>query len=228
MRRLLCTIGALLVATAAAAQTSTITAPSSPFRPPVLVFPASAVNGAGTVTTACFTFPLGSTVCENASGKVGVTGTTPMLQLGGTTASFPAWKQSGTAILARLADDSGGANVGINNLQIGNILLIGGATPTISSGFGTSPSIANNNGTAAFTINVGTGGTATSGVIGLPTATTGWNCQATDITTNSATVFITKQTASTTTTATIGNFNTSAAAAAWAASDILRVSCFAF
>jgi hypothetical protein len=83
------------------------------------------------------------------------------------------------------------------------------------------------NGTAAFRVNVGTGGSATSGVIGLPTAANGWNCYATDITTQSTTVFLTKQTASSASSATIGNFNTAGAAAAWVASDILAVSCFA-
>lgn len=106
-------------------------------------------------------------------------------------------------------------------------LLISGAAPTISSGFGTSPSISANNGTAAFRVNVGTGGAATTGVVGLPTATTGWNCTCTDITTASTTVFLCKQTASSTTTATIGNFNTAGAAAAWVASDIVAMSCFA-
>lgn len=100
------------------------------------------------------------------------------------------------------------------------------AIPTISSGFGTSPSIANNSGEFTFTVNVGTGGTATSGVISLPAgsltaALHGWDVKCVDITTNSATVFMTKQTATTTTTATIGNFNTSGVAAAWVASDIL-------
>lgn len=77
--------------------------------------------------------------------------------------------------------------------------LASNTPPTISSGFGTGPSVTASNGTWTFRINVGTGGTASSGVIGLPAATTGWNCQVTDITTNSASVFITKQTASTTT-----------------------------
>src|SRR5437588_993980 len=113
-------------------------------------------------------------------------------------------------------------------LQVNGKAAVSPAAPTISSGFGTSPSITASNGTITFEVNVGTGGTATSGVIGLPAATTGWNCAATDITTNSATVFLTKQTASTTTTATFGNFNTSGAAAAWAASDKLRISCFAY
>jgi hypothetical protein len=90
--------------------------------------------------------------------------------------------------------------------------------PTISSGFGTSPSIASNNGTSSFRVNVGTGGVATSGVIGLPAATTGWNCFVQDMTNNT----VTRMTASTTTTATF------TAAAAWAASDILSVSCFGY
>lgn len=107
-------------------------------------------------------------------------------------------------------------------------LLISNAAPTISSGFGTSPIVTANNGTAAFRINVGTGGTATSGVIGLPAAATGWNCFCTDITTKSSTVFMCKQTADTTTTATIGNFTTAGAAGAWVASNVLAVSCFSF
>lgn len=93
--------------------------------------------------------------------------------------------------------------------------------PTIASGFGTSPSIVASNGTFAFTVNVGTGGIATSGVITLPTAATGWNVSCQNLSTRSATVFDTKQTATTTTSATIGNFNTSGVAAAWVASDVL-------
>jgi hypothetical protein len=107
-------------------------------------------------------------------------------------------------------------------------LALSATAPTVSSGFGTSPSIVNNNGTVAFTINVGTGGTATNGVIGLPTAATGWHCVADDLTTQSATVFYTHQIATSTTTATIANFNTAGAQAAWVASDVLRVSCFAY
>lgn len=93
--------------------------------------------------------------------------------------------------------------------------------PTISSGFGGSPSIASNNGTAAFTVNVGTGGATSSGVIGLPAATNGWVCNCTDLTTPG--VNVTKMTAATTTTCTITNYNsTTGIAANWAASDILH------
>jgi hypothetical protein len=118
---------------------------------------------------------------------------------------------------------SGAANWGLKftNMWAQN------TAPTISSGFGTSPSIVSSNGTVAFTLNVGTGGTANNGVIGLPTATQGWTCSCSDLTTTSSTVFICKQTASSTTTATIGNFNTSGVAAAWAASDVLSVACTA-
>lgn len=131
----------------------------------------------------------------------------------------------------------GGANIisiatGTKNVKFtGSIemaaLLISATAPTISSGFGTSPTISVNNGTASFRINVGTGGTASTGVIGLPTSTTGWNCFCDDMTTTSATVFMCKQTASTTTTASIAQFTTAAIAGAWVASDILLVSCFA-
>lgn len=100
--------------------------------------------------------------------------------------------------------------------------------PTISSGFGSSPSVTVANGTAAFRVNVGTGGAASTGVIGLPTATTGWNCFCTDITTASTTVTDCKQTASTTATATVGNFAAAGTAGAWTASDILAVSCFGY
>lgn len=109
----------------------------------------------------------------------------------------------------------------------GKVIAINTA-PTISSGFGTTPSIVANNGTAAFTINVGTGGTASTGVIGLPAATTGWHVDCQNTSTNTATVFVTKQTASTTTTATIGNYDAAGAAAAWVASNVLVCAAMAY
>lgn len=160
------------------------------------------------------------------------------LQFGGTTSSFPSLKRSGTSVEARLADDSGytginasSFNAGSNgSVAFGGVKVIINTAPTISSGFGGTPSIANNNGTASFTINVGTGAAATSGVVGLPTATTGWNCWVNDSTAAAAHVaYNTRQTASTTTTATLENQTTSTGVAiAWGANDILRVSCFAY
>lgn len=156
-----------------------------------------------------------------------------------------AWSNSGNVLTYNAG---GSVNFGVANVTIGSGatvtaggnagggLALGGntatfkvvnvadsaATPTISSGFGGSPSVASSNGTAAFTVNVGTGGAASSGVIGLPTASNGWVCSCNDVTTFSTTVFLTRQTASATTSCTIGNFTNAAASAAWAASDILH------
>jgi hypothetical protein len=99
------------------------------------------------------------------------------------------------------------------------------SVPTISSGFGSGASVATNNGTAAFTVNVGTtAGTETSGVIGLPTAKNGWNCVASDQPTSTA---HTRQTTSTTTTTTLTNYDSAGTPEAWADNEILTVGCFA-
>jgi hypothetical protein len=132
------------------------------------------------------------------------------------------------AVPANIGTGTPGTVTATNLLLGAQVLSESSTAPTISSGFGTSPSVSANNGTPAFRVNVGTGGVATSGVIGLPAATTGWNCFCTDITTNSTGVFSCKQTASSTTTATVGNFSDVAVATAWTASDILAVSCFAY
>lgn len=121
-----------------------------------------------------------------------------------------------TAVGPSVAATTGGYFLGS-----GIRLMVSATTPTISSGFGTSPSIASGIGTGAFTINVGTGGSAQTGVIGFTAATTGWRVNCDDVTTKSATVYLTKQTAVSTTTATIGLYDAAGAAAAWAASDIL-------
>lgn len=109
-------------------------------------------------------------------------------------------------------------------------LLMGAPAPTISSGFGTSPTVPTNNGSAAFNVNVGTGGTATNGVVAMnSTATTGWNCSVNNLTAAAGhRADNTVQTASSTTTVTIENQTKSTGAAvAWTASDIIRLSCWA-
>ena len=99
-------------------------------------------------------------------------------------------------------------------------ILISNTAPTLT-GFGTTPSIVSNNGTAAFTINVGTGGTASSGTITFPTASHGWVVHCDDVTTQSTSVSQTQQTAVTTTTAVVTQYSDVHVATAWAASDIL-------
>jgi hypothetical protein len=118
---------------------------------------------------------------------------------------------------------------GLTNGGTGHVLL-SGATPTIAAGGcgGAAASIPSNNGTTAFTVNVGTTpGSACT--FTLATAAADWICNASDLTTANTSVFLQKQTgAASTTGATITNFNTAGAATAFVASDVLRVSCFAY
>lgn len=134
--------------------------------------------------------------------------------IGATTASYP-------------LSVTGDVNVDSGSYRVGTRIAVSSTAPTISSGFGTTPSITASNGTAAFRIDVGTGGTATNGVVGLPTAATGWNCFASDITTP-ATGHTIKQTATSTTSVTLTNYDNAGSPVAWTASDIIIVNCMAY
>lgn len=68
-----------------------------------------------------------------------------LLQLGGTTSSFPALKRSGAEMLIRLADDSGYATLRAGVIALSNL---GGFTPIADGTFG----YVNNAGTNGFTI----------------------------------------------------------------------------
>ncbi len=198
--------------------------------------PATAATPTGTfkigysLNGAAATYPLTLT----SAGVLASASTGIVLQGGGTSSSFPAWKRTGAGWVARLADDSANTFTQASSVQAsGNFANSAGpiiwsfTAPTISSGFGTSPSIVANNGTFAFTINVGTGGTAQNGVIGLPTATTGWLVTVNNITNPASSVVA--QTAVSTTSATIQNYaRTTGLAAAWTASDVLQVKAMAY
>lgn len=166
-------------------------------------------------------------VGSTSGTKFGTATTQKMAFWNATPIAQPASSSSVETLLSDLGLRAAGPATFTGSMKATN-LLISATAPTISSGFGTSPSVPTNNGPAAFTVNVGSGGAANSGIIGLPAATNGWTCRVTDLSTMSSTVFVTKQTASSTTSATIGNFDNTGAAAAWAASDILSVSCLAY
>jgi hypothetical protein len=106
-------------------------------------------------------------------------------------------------------------------------------TPTVTAGTGASVTSWENLSPSelVMTINVGTGGTASTAVLTLAEAPTGWNCSAFDIT-NPTTGggYNVKQTASSNfpATVTLTGYNTSGSATAWTASDILRVKCSAY
>lgn len=109
----------------------------------------------------------------------------------------------------------------------GNILLNPGAPSIPDNGCGGSgASILLSNGTAAFTVNVGSrpGSTCT---IKMPTAANDWICSAVDVTSNSTSVFLQKLTATSAGSITITNYNHAATATAFVTSDKLKVMCLA-
>lgn len=105
--------------------------------------------------------------------------------------------------------------------------------PSNNSGWGTSPArLTGKGGSVAFRWNVGTGGTATGGVLNMnSTAHNGWNCSVANLTAQAANRADqrTVQTASTTTTVTIQNQTISTGAAlAFTDSDIVTGQCAAY
>ena len=109
----------------------------------------------------------------------------------------------------------------IAGLYVNSNLILSQTAPTISSGFGSSPSIPNANGTVAFTVKVGSGGSATTGTIGMPAAAHGWVVDCSDITTPAS--FVTSQSgAGNTTSVPVANYSrTTGLAIAWTAGDVL-------
>jgi hypothetical protein len=93
---------------------------------------------------------------------------------------------------------------------------------TISGGFGSGASITASTGTTAWTINVGTGGTASSGTFTMPAAVNEWFCDCRD---EAAAVGLTQTRPSggNGNSCSVANVNTATGvAAAWAASTVLR------
>ena len=112
-----------------------------------------------------------------------------------------------------------------SSLSIGSNLVASTTLPTISSGFGTSPTIIANS-TFCFKIVVGTGGAA-NGTITLPTAPNGWLAFAADVTSGS-TLFL-QLTGSTATSVTFTSYSvTTGSAANMSAGDVVLVNCIAY
>lgn len=125
---------------------------------------------------------------------------------------------------------SGTLQVTSGALQFGTTPVISASAVTVTSA-GTSPSVSGAT-SAAFRVNVGTGGTATTIVLAMPiTAANGWNCDASNITgaaANRANQHIVQQ-SSTTTAVTVQNQTISTGAAlAFTAGDIVRFLCTAY
>jgi hypothetical protein len=154
-----------------------------------------------------------------------------MLSFGGVAAGNLLLKPNGSSLQIKAGDDSGFTDVKVGSVTTGaGAILFSSTTPTVTSA-GTSPSVPNSNGTFAFRVNVGTGGTATTIVMSMPAATTGWNCDAENITANAANRADRKvvQQSSTTTAVTVQyQVVSTGAATAFTASDIVRFVCVAY
>jgi hypothetical protein len=71
-----------------------------------------------------------------------------------------------------------------NYIDIGQVIIQSATSPTVTSGYGTSPTV-NGTGTAAFEVVVGSPGSpSTTGVLAMPAAPHGWICVAQDQTSN--------------------------------------------
>ncbi len=152
----------------------------------------------------------------------------------------PALKVSTNTLQVRLADDSTFATLSAGQvnangsifavgsgvgLGIGNLSIIN-TSPTATT-FCTSPTVPSNNGTFAFTINVGTGCATSVGTITFPAATTGWVVKCMDVTTPAS--YVIDQTGGTATTATITAYaRTTGLASNWTSSDVLRCMAVAY
>ena len=158
------------------------------------------------------------------------------MSFGGVTASFPMIRNTGAQLDVVLADESAWAFVNARGFTsntdgyyLASKIAISNTAPTVTSA-GTSPSIVTN-GTVAWRANIGTGGSATTLVVAMPAATTGWNCEATNLTAaaaNRANQRVEQQ-SSTTTSVTLQNQLVSTGAAqAFTASDIVSAICFAY
>jgi len=110
--------------------------------------------------------------------------------------------------------------------ELGGRLMFSGGSPTIRPGtFGDSAAIVHVNGTAAFTINIGNGGKASSGVLMMPAAPNGWDCKFTNLTTKSASVAQTLQSSTTPTSVTLGNYSAAMASSPWNPGDVISSQC---
>lgn len=104
---------------------------------------------------------------------------------------------------------------------VGNVSMIN--TAPVATTFCTSPSVPANNGTFAFTVNVGTACATSVGTITFPSATTGWVIECHNVTAPATNIV--EQTGGSTTTATITNYvRTTGVAGNWTDSNILRCS----
>lgn len=125
-----------------------------------------------------------------------------------------------------LGDTRGDGNPPVIQNTFGGFIDVVGATPSIGSGFGTSPSIPSGSNSSAFKITVGTGATASSGVVNFNSpADNEWSCTCTNTSVISTSVYMCRVTPSSITSVTVKNYNTSAVETPWGAGNVLHLQC---
>jgi hypothetical protein len=117
--------------------------------------------------------------------------------------------------------------LGTNWTSASQIIQPGGA-PSIASGFGSSPSISAGVNPNAFSVNVGTGGSTSTGVVTMPAALNGWNCKVTPQGAPQAAA-VTYSAPTSATSITLTNYTlTSGAALNWTSATVLDLQCQAY
>lgn len=177
-------------------------------------------HGLSISDTACPIFNGQSFAVRNSSGT-----SDPVIGMNSSNQTVIQGDGTGQAILLQPNPGTSTVSVvpgGVNIVQSGTaVLTIGTAAPTISSGFNAG-SVSASNGTASFVVAVGTGSASSTGVIGLPTTRSGWNCYAT----NQSRADLVLETNSSTNSATLTNYSTTFTATNWTSGDNILVSCF--
>lgn len=192
--------------------------------------PSLAANSVMANTTAVSAVPTAAALpsCSTTSSAVNYTSGTGFgcnttinaSTLGSATFAAPGPIGSTTASTAKFTTLQATTSLAVTNIVMS-------ATAPTATTFCTSPSIAANNGTAAFTINVGTSCATSTGTLTMPAATTGWVCDFHDVTTPAS--YKPDQTGGTTTTVTLTNYTrTTGVAANWVASSVIRAQCSAY
>jgi len=102
-----------------------------------------------------------------------------------------------------------------------NVILWTGGTPTVTAGFN-GGSIPGSNGTAAFSVLIGSGTAVSTGTVGLPNATNFWSCYAQNVSRGAVILF----SSSTINSASFTNLGTGFTATNWTNSDAIHVYCY--
>ncbi len=173
---------------------------------------ATSTPSIGTLVADCILYGTGSAsiACANLTGYVKANGASPPTGV----------------VLIPWTDIAIPTAPGISGIKNPTALVWSATAPTLASGGCTTPTAVTHNGTAAFSVGVGTGCTGSQPLVfTLPAATTGWSCTARSA--GNANSHAPRQTSAVSTTSvTITDFSATAGTAqAWVDSDVVVVAC---